>query len=383
MRISQVLYSNRKVGARRAAVVPMVAIMLPVLLVLASFVINLSYMELSRTELRIASDSATRAAGHKLALTGDQAVARQAAREAGNRNLVAGEPLLLDDKDFEFGVSVRLSEGDRYAFTPGGTAINAVRLNARRTSDSASGAVEMVFPTFGAVDSFGPSQLAIASQVELDIALVLDRSGSMAYGDNEDSVARATAGLGPAIAPPGWWFGDPAPPKSRWIGLANAVQVFLDILNKSPQDEHVSLVTYNSKAKTDQNLTTDYSLILKALDVYTKKMEAGATNIHSGIQKGLRSTLHPTYARKWAAKVLIVLTDGKHNTGKKPESAAAKAFKDGIVVYTITFSNDAEQKQMIRLSKKGGGKHFHAASQADLQRAFEDIASSLPTLLTQ
>ena len=55
----RVEYSSR----RRGAMLPLVAILLPVLLVVGSLVINIAYMELTRTELQVASDAATRAAG--------------------------------------------------------------------------------------------------------------------------------------------------------------------------------------------------------------------------------------------------------------------------------------------------------------------------------
>jgi len=349
---------------------------------LSCFVINLAFMELTRTELQISTDAASRAAGHKLAFTGLEAQARAAARDAGKRNLVAGKILKLRDKDIEFGTSTRTSVKTRYVFKSGGTPVNAVRIDANRTASSLNGVVKMIFPTFGSADSFAPVQTGISSQLELDVALVLDRSGSMAYGDFEDSVARASAGLGPAIAPPGWWFCDPAPKQSRWLALIDAVKVFLDILAKSPSQEHVSLVTYNSSSKIETKLTGNYAKIPKAMDVYSKKFCEGATNIYAGINSGV-NTLADPLARPWATKVIIVLTDGKHNTGSKPEKAAAQAFKNGITLYTITFSKDADQKRMQKVAANGGGKHFHAASNADLSQAFRKIANSLPSLLTK
>ncbi len=378
-------YFSRKMYyvTRKGAIMPLVAILLPVLMILASFIINLSYMELTRTELRIANDSATRAAGRTLLASGSKAQARAAAREAGTRNHVANQPLQLADADIVFGEATRSNVGSRYVFTPGGTKNNAVQINARRTSGSLDGVVKMVFPSFGGPTSFEPTQSAISSQVELDVALVLDRSGSMAYGDFEDSAARASAGLGPAIAPPGWWFGDPAPIGSRWLDLVAAVNVFIGELNNSPQDEFVSLITYNSSARKEVDLTNNYAAIPAALDAYTQALDAGGTNINSGIAEGLNTLADPSFARTYAAKVVIVLTDGKHNTGPKPEKIAAKAFKDGVMVFTVTFSNDADQRRMKKVAKNGGGKHFFAATSSDLANVFRDIARSLPTLLTK
>jgi len=368
---------------RQAAIMPMVAVMLPVMMILASFVVNVAYMELTRTELRIATDAASRAAGHTLVFTGSQFQARDAATEAGQRNKVTGKELQFASGDIEFGISTRSSLASRYAFTPGGVNPNSVRITGLRTAGSGSGSVGMILPTFGTIDNFEPIQIAISSQVELDIALVLDRSGSMAYGDTEDAAARASSGLGPAIAPPDWWFCDAAPPESRWLDLVPAVDILLNVLNNSPQNERMSLATYNSSATIDVNLTSDYTLISAGMDVYTQSLCAGATNIRSGIQEGINTLTDPFFSRPWAAKVVIVLTDGKHNIGSGPIGAAIDAFDEGITVYTVTFSADADQGLMKTVAKEGGGKHFHAADEQALEQAFSDIAASLPTLLTQ
>ena len=57
------------------------------------------------------------------------------AKDAASRNDVAGAPLLLDDPDIEFGFADRLSETQRYSFTPGNTDPNSVRI----TGDLSSG----------------------------------------------------------------------------------------------------------------------------------------------------------------------------------------------------------------------------------------------------
>jgi len=367
---------------RAGAVVPMVAIMLPVIMVLSCFAVNLAYIELTRTELRIAADAATRAAGRILINTNSMELSRAAARQATSRNHVAGSALQLRDSDIEFGVSQRTSLSDRYSFVPNEITPNAVRVNARRDAGAISGVVSMILPSSGAASSFGAGQSAVSSRVELDVALVLDRSGSMAYGDGEHSYNMAVAGLPPASAPVGWAFCDPAPPGSRWRELLAGVAVFNKMLSTSYSHEHVTLVTYASSAKTDLDLTSDYHAVLDALDPYTQSLCSGSTNIGDGIYEAINSLGQVGYSRPWAAKVIVVLTDGNHNTGSDPVSAAIDASDEGITVYTITFSDEANQSRMINVAEDGGGKHFHAADGAALQQAFIDIARSLPMLLT-
>jgi len=367
---------------RRGAILPLVAALLPVMLILASFIVNLSYMELTRIELRITSDAATRAAGYEFSRLHDQTLARTKAREAATRNKVTGKTTQLADGDIVFGTSLRTSLAEKYQFTPGGSQINAVTVNARRDVGSLTGAINMVMPTFGAVSKFGISQQAISTQVECDIALVLDRSGSMAYGDFENSDSMAKAGLYPSAAPPGWTFCNEAPPASRWRSLVDSLDVFVAALNASPQREFVSLTTYSDGAKVELPLSGDYSKISKSLAGYTDSFCAGLTNIHDGIVQGVNS-LVTSDARPWAVKVVILMTDGRRTKGSDPAKAAEKAFANGVVLYTVTYSKEADVTAMKTVAKKGGGQHFHAASGEELKKVFSTIATKLPTLLTQ
>ena len=55
-----------KTANRDGAIVPLFAILLPVLLVLAAYSVNLAYMQLTTTELRIATDVTSHAGGRAL-----------------------------------------------------------------------------------------------------------------------------------------------------------------------------------------------------------------------------------------------------------------------------------------------------------------------------
>jgi uncharacterized protein YegL len=359
-------------------VLTIVAIFLPVALVLAGFAINVAFMELTRTELQVAADAASRAGGRMLAFTGDHTAARQAAKDAAALNRVAGHPLNLEDEDIELGRSTRPSTGSRYVYHRQSVDPNSVRIFARRTAASADGPVPLLFRPMMGIDEFQTSVEATSTQVEMDIVLVLDRSGSMAFSAHEQAVSFGT----PASAPAGWKFGDPAPPQARWLAAAAAAQAFLAHLDQTPIREQVGLVTYNHQTRSEVELTTNYSAFLPALDAYTQRLEAGATNIGGGIQAAIPMLTTAAGARDWAAKALVVMTDGIHNTGTDPLTAARQADKAGITIFTVTFSQEADQSRMKKVADAAHGQHFHASTDADLVKAFETIAQSLPTLLT-
>lgn len=364
---------------RTGAIVPLVAVLLPVALLLIAIIINVAYIELSRTELRIATDSAVRAGGRELALTGDVEMAKKAARDAAKRNLVAGSPLLLGDDDFEVGVSSRQASNARYSFSTGtGQKPNSIQILGRRRNGGASGAISYFMPNVLGRTGFELEQEAISTQVELDLAIIVDRSGSMAYSDDEDAEEMSAAGLYPSAAANGWVFGDKVPDNSRWLDLVAATDLLLARLESTPQSELVSLTTYGDSATTDVGLTHNYGEIIGGLDGISQMFDGGGTNIGGGIDRGVAS-LNESASRPLAVKVAVLLTDGRHNTGTMPIPAA----RDNVKIYTVTFSQEAHQGDMSRVAALSGGKHFHADSRQTLIDAFEEIGKSLPTLITK
>lgn len=354
----------------------LVALMLPVLFLLSAFAVNIAYTQLIRTELQIATDVAGRAAGRAYAITGDANDAFMAAQDVATRNTVGGQPFAVQPSDLEFGFAERTALSQRYSFDLGAGS-NAVRLTS--TSFANGAGVQAFLPGLSPVGQIRALKSAISTQVELDIALVIDRSGSMAYSATEVAAYPPA----PAAAPPGWDFGDPIPANARWLDAISAVQVFLNEMQQTPQGERVALATYNDQTNIDILPSTDYSTIIAALNQYSSAFQSGGTNIGGGIHQGLNAVGHLGTTRPWATKVIIVMTDGIHNIGTDPESAAWTAADQTVIVYTVTFSNEANQDLMRRVAEIGTGLHFHATSAVQLQDAFRDIARHLPTLLTR
>lgn len=370
-------FAPRRACQRTGAILPLVAVLLPILVIMASFAINITYMELVRTELQVSADAAARAASRTFADTGDESLARAKARQYAVLNEVAGEPLQLSDADIRFGRSTRQGSAGRYSFEPASTNINAVEVVANRSHTSIGGPISLVFPTLSGMGQASLIGSSISTQVEMDIALVVDRSGSMAYASSENSATFDN----PAAAPPGWAFGDPVPTPSRWKNVESSIAVFLNQMQQTPQSEQVSLSTYGSDARIDVALTTDYAQIITGLDTIGQSFQEGMTNIGGGINQGQNTLSSGTSPRPSASKFIILLTDGIHNTGTSPEGAARQAFESGAIVHTITFSSEADLSRMQTVAGLGKGKHFHATSASELSEVFKEIARSLPTLI--
>src|SRR5262245_46575944 len=172
------MISNRKNrrGGRRAAMLVLIAVCLPLCIIMAAFAINVAWMQLVRTELRTSTDAAARAGAKQLSLSQSIAVARAEAKDLAKRNLVAGDPLLLADNDIEFGNSTQPAPSSRFNFIPGGKKPNAVRVTGQRTKGSLAGPVDLMFAGVFGVKQFQPKDSAVSTQLDRDICLVVDRS---------------------------------------------------------------------------------------------------------------------------------------------------------------------------------------------------------------
>jgi len=367
-----------RASRRCGAVIVLMVLLLPIAVLMAAIAINLAYIELSRTEMVIATDAAARAGGRDLITTGSMTAARNRAQQLALANPVAGTGLNLSNSDVQFGTSTRTA-GARYNFAANLLNPNALRITAHRDGLNANGPIPLLMPSVLGTGTVTTTQEAISTQMEVDIGLVVDRSGSMAYAANEIAGELPA----PALAPPGWNWGDPVPSGSRWLDLAASVSVFTSELSASPGAELLSLSSYNNAAITDTSLTSAYGSVVAAMSLYSFSFANGSTNVGGGIAEGSAALLLSPAQRAGAAKVLIVMTDGMHNTGLDPLIAAQAAADAGIMIFTVTFSDEANQVGMQQVATLGIGRHYHASTAAELTQVFRDIASSLPTLLTK
>ena len=78
------------------------------------------------------------------------------------------------------------------------------------------------------------------------------------------------------------------------------------------------------------------------------------------------------------------MTDGVHNTGIDPETAAQNIVGSyDVIIHTVTFGQGADQTKMSDVASIGGGAHYHADDGNELKDVFEEIANNLPTIVTQ
>lgn len=375
---------RRTTGDRRGAILVLVAVLIPVIAMMAAFAVDVAWMQLVRTELRTATDAAARAGAKSLSLDQDTGVARAAAIAAAARNQVAGASMLVGPGDVQFGSSLQTGgDNSKFEFTAGAGLTNAVRVDGRRTEGSAAGPVGLFFGRLMGVNQFEPTHVATSTILDRDIVLVIDRSGSMGLdlfvqGDRNGQNC------------------GPLDPSTRFVALANAVDAFIAELADTLPNEQLALASYSSSgsircgrnrlrfetADVRQELSTDYSLTQAEMASFVENGIGGRTAIGAGLRAGIEE-ITSDRARPFAVKTIVLMTDGIHNTGVDPRTVAEEAAAEDITVHTVTFSAGADQDRMQATAAITGGEHFHADTAADLAAVFREIARTLPVLLTE
>ncbi|MEM9589047.1 MAG: VWA domain-containing protein [Planctomycetota bacterium] len=361
---------------RRGAMMVLIVILLPVLFLLAAMAINLSYIQVVRTKVQIVTDASTRAAGRAYVESGSKTEALTAARELAALNPVNSVVIPIAAGDLEYGYSERQAANEAFSFVLQDNA-NAVRLSTSSFASGSGDALQAIFPAFGVGFDLRPLCSATNAQTTLDVAVIVDRSGSMKFAADESSSGT------PAAQPDGWKKGDPVPPNSRWLDLVASVDSFCDELQQTHKVEQVALVSYAADVVREVQLTEDYSQIAASNLAISQAFHGGSTNVGGGIVEGLAAVSDGDHARPWATKVLVVMSDGNHNTGTDPIEAAVQAADQQTTVYTVSFSDEADQATMQTIADMTGGEHYHALDAAQLNEAFRNIAKRLPGMLTQ
>jgi len=167
--------------------------------------------------------------------------------------------------------------------------------------------------------------------VFVDVAFVLDSSGSMTSND-----------------PQGF--------------RRTAAKSFVDAM--LPEDRG-AVVDFDSGARILQGLTSDKSALKSAID---RIDSSGGTNITAGVQLGI-DALAPS-DDPLRGKIMILLTDG---VGAWNPALIGVAVAARITIYTIGLGSGVNAVQLQSIAAGTGGQYFPVASAADLPDVFREI----------
>jgi len=158
------------------------------------------------------------------------------------------------------------------------------------------------------------------------------------------------------------------------------------------RNDRIGVVSFSAEALTQVPLTTDYPIVLAAIDnLYPGELEDG-TAIGTAIATAANRLRNAT----GRSRVIVLLTDGENNRGSiDPRTAAKAAAVFGIKIYTIgvgtrgmapvpvgrglfglRFENrpvDIDEPLLTDIASTTGGRYFRATNAGALQQITEQI----------
>ncbi|MBT8342416.1 MAG: VWA domain-containing protein [Desulfatitalea sp.] len=212
---------------------------------------------------------------------------------------------------------------------------------------------------------WGTRRLPVTTQ-GINIILTVDLSNSMAAVDFQHQ--------GEAI--------------NRLAAVKNVVGDFV----AQRSGDRIGLVVFGSQAYTQLPLTRDYSTIVSMLE----KLEIGAAGRATAIGDAVGIALKRLAEVKSHSNVIILLTDGRSNSGElDPATAAAIAREKGVKIYTIGVGSqgrapfpvddpifgrryvyqqvDLDEKTLQQMATATGGLYFRATDLEGLREIYDTI----------
>ncbi len=187
-----------------------------------------------------------------------------------------------------------------------------------------------------------------------DLVLVLDASGSMGESGFDES----------------------APDKRKFDAVRQIVRRFLE----RRYDDNIGLVLFGSFAFAASPVTYD----LEALESILDRVDVGIAGSSTAIGEGIAQALRSLSFGRAKEKVIVLLTDGRHNAGSvSPKEAVEAAVRDRVRIYTIGIGpgGSFDESLLRRIARETGGRMFASSDARALQGVFETIDGLEPSPL--
>jgi len=196
------------------------------------------------------------------------------------------------------------------------------------------------------IDKFNP-----LNRVGKDIVLTIDASGSMNSSgyDANDELSNGER-------------------LSRFEITKIVAKDFL--LNR--HSDNVGVVIYGDFAFIASPITYEKEIVSEMLGYLTQGMAGQNTAIGEAIAMSERAFKHS----KAKTKVIILLSDGEHNSGTISPKEALKSIKSqNIKIYTIAVGNkgEADEALLEKIADESGGEFYSAISAKELQEVYKEI----------
>jgi Ca-activated chloride channel family protein len=156
--------------------------------------------------------------------------------------------------------------------------------------------------------------------------------------------------------------------------------------------DRIGVVAFSGEALTQVPLTTDYPVVLAAVD----NLQPGQLDDGTAIGTAIATSANRLRSAPGRSRVIVLLTDGVNNRGAiDPRTAAQAAAAFGVKIYTIGVGTEGmapvpvgrgvfglryenrpveiDDALLSEVAQKTGGRYFRARDAAALQRITEEI----------
>ena len=178
---------------------------------------------------------------------------------------------------------------------------------------------------------------------------------------------------------------------SKRVNRLQAVKKVVEEFIRGRQNDRIGMVVFAEEAFTQCPLTLDYGV----LQSFLEKLEIGMAGDRTAIGSALATCVKRLKDLKSKSKIIILLTDGRNNTGSiTPATAADIAKTCGIRVYTIGAGTEGEapflvdspfgkryvyqrvdldEETLQEIAQKTGGAYFRATNTEALKKIYQQI----------
>lgn len=226
-------------------------------------------------------------------------------------------------------------------------------------------------------------RLRAIAMAGLIVAIAQPRSGARAERVNSDGIDIAlTVDISSSM------LAEDFQPQNRMEVAREKLKRFV----MGRKTDRVGLVAFSGEALTQVPLTTDYPVVLAAID----NLQVGQLEDGTAIGTAIATAANRLRNSPGRSRVMVLLTDGENNRGTiDPRTAAQAAGAFGIRIYTIGVGSEGmapvpvgrglfglryenrpvkiDEPLLTEIAGSTGGKYFRAKDAAALQAIYEQI----------
>lgn len=177
-------------------------------------------------------------------------------------------------------------------------------------------------------------------------------------------------------------------PQNRLEVARDKVKQFIGMRSS----DRIGVVAFSGEALTQVPLTTDYPVVMAAVD----NLQPGQLEDGTAIGTAIATAANRLRDAPGSSRVMVLLTDGVNNRGSiDPRTAAQAAAAFGVKIYTIGVGTEGmapvpvgrgvfglryenrpveiDDALLTEVARRTGGRYFRARDAAALQRITEEI----------